>query len=145
MGRSYSACHNRRKLQSCFCELILTDHYQGYIPGGQPFTIVPPGGTSYQWTPQIEAGTSVIFSMYDAQGRSGTYASTLFKVQITIRGLQAVHPISKSQVHPTTPRAYRLALFTRQHPTHPLHRPHPLRQAAVAAITRQLPSESSAL
>ncbi|KIK87436.1 hypothetical protein PAXRUDRAFT_831835 [Paxillus rubicundulus Ve08.2h10] len=44
----------------------------GFIPGGDSFLLHPdPTATSYAWTANIAAGTSVIFSLTDAQGRSG--------------------------------------------------------------------------
>ncbi|KAF8846315.1 hypothetical protein BDN67DRAFT_1019991 [Paxillus ammoniavirescens] len=44
----------------------------GFIPGGDSFVLHPdPTATSYSWTANIAAGTSVIFALTDAQGRTG--------------------------------------------------------------------------
>jgi len=43
-----------------------------FIPGGNAFELNPPlGSTSFSWTANIIHGTSMIFSMTDAQGRQG--------------------------------------------------------------------------
>jgi len=44
----------------------------GYIPGGNVIVLHPPSGqNSYAWQDVLAAGTSVVFAMIDAQGRSG--------------------------------------------------------------------------
>ncbi|KAG6851185.1 hypothetical protein H0H93_015195 [Arthromyces matolae] len=44
----------------------------GTIPGGQSFLLFPPlGSTSYTWNADVAAGTSLLFTMVDAQGRNG--------------------------------------------------------------------------
>ncbi|KAG6842270.1 hypothetical protein C0991_000240 [Blastosporella zonata] len=48
------------------------DRPYGTIPGGQTFVLFPPTGpTSYTWNANVAAGTSILFTMVDAQGRSG--------------------------------------------------------------------------
>ncbi|KAL0951286.1 hypothetical protein HGRIS_007997 [Hohenbuehelia grisea] len=41
------------------------------VPGGQSFVLNPPEGDSYNWTANVDAGTSIIFTMFDSTGRAG--------------------------------------------------------------------------
>ncbi|KAF8078693.1 hypothetical protein FPV67DRAFT_1604133 [Lyophyllum atratum] len=44
----------------------------GTIPGGTSFILQPPmGSTSFSWTANVAAGTSLLFTMVDAVGRNG--------------------------------------------------------------------------
>ena len=53
-------------------ELSRTYSQQGFIPGGNTFQLKPPTGpTSFDWKANLDAGTSVVFSMTDSQGRNG--------------------------------------------------------------------------
>jgi hypothetical protein len=45
---------------------------QGIIPGGEAIVMSPPEGpTSYDWTANVYNGTSIMFLMFDSQGRNG--------------------------------------------------------------------------
>lgn len=41
------------------------------MPLGQSFTLYPPRGDTFEWKNNLTAGTSVVFSMMDSQGRNG--------------------------------------------------------------------------
>ncbi|KAL0578721.1 hypothetical protein V5O48_003277 [Marasmius crinis-equi] len=44
----------------------------GVVPGGTSFVLNPPNGpTSYDWIANVFNGTSMLFSMFDSQGRNG--------------------------------------------------------------------------
>ncbi|KAI5999859.1 hypothetical protein F5J12DRAFT_952009 [Pisolithus orientalis] len=51
---------------------ILPVTFVGIVPGGQSF-LIQSGvtTTSYTWTADVQAGTSIMFSMWDANGNSG--------------------------------------------------------------------------
>ncbi|KAG5638642.1 hypothetical protein H0H81_011194 [Sphagnurus paluster] len=45
---------------------------QGTIPGGTTFILTPPAGpTTFTWTANVGAGTSILFTMFDSRGRNG--------------------------------------------------------------------------
>ncbi|KAG9015356.1 hypothetical protein FRB93_013056 [Tulasnella sp. JGI-2019a] len=44
----------------------------GLIPLGSTFLLYPPvGSTSFNWTADVKSGTSIVLSLFDAQGRTG--------------------------------------------------------------------------
>ncbi|KAH0838253.1 hypothetical protein J3R83DRAFT_6509 [Lanmaoa asiatica] len=56
---------------------ILPITITGLIPGGDSFLIhPPPTGTSYSWIADVAAGTTIVFTLTDAQGRSGGSSDT---------------------------------------------------------------------
>ncbi|KIJ68522.1 hypothetical protein HYDPIDRAFT_165322 [Hydnomerulius pinastri MD-312] len=56
---------------------ILPVTITGLIPGGEAFVLHPGAtATSYTWTANVAAGTTIIFTMIDAQGRSGGSSDT---------------------------------------------------------------------
>ncbi|KAF8350129.1 hypothetical protein F5887DRAFT_943923 [Amanita rubescens] len=55
--------------------------FYGVIPLGQTFTMQQPtGASSFNWTSDVAAGTSIVFFMVDAQGRQGG-SSNITKVE----------------------------------------------------------------
>ncbi|TFY53381.1 hypothetical protein EVG20_g10142, partial [Dentipellis fragilis] len=69
------------------------------IPGGTPFVLHPPAdSTTFQWMPNVKAGTSIIFSMTDSLGRRGG-ASDILTVgdSATIYCLTGAFPSSTIQ------------------------------------------------
>jgi hypothetical protein len=57
-------------------ELLTTPGHKGFIPLSQSFVLRPSGGNSYVWIANLIAGTSVSFSVVDAQGRVGGTSNT---------------------------------------------------------------------
>ncbi|KAG8219750.1 hypothetical protein J3R82DRAFT_722 [Butyriboletus roseoflavus] len=56
---------------------ILPVTITGFVPDGSSFFIHPPStGTSFTWIADVAAGTTIIFTMTDAQGRSGGSSDT---------------------------------------------------------------------
>ncbi|KAF9229216.1 hypothetical protein BS17DRAFT_8726 [Gyrodon lividus] len=76
----------------------------GFIPGGDFFFLYPdPTATSYTWNADIAAGTTVIFTMTDAQGRSGGASDTeVVALSNNVSCLNANSPSSTASAAPSS-------------------------------------------
>ncbi|KAF8560298.1 hypothetical protein OG21DRAFT_1480124 [Imleria badia] len=83
---------------------ILPVTITGFIPGGDVFFLNPPStGTSFTWVADVAAGTTVIFTMTDAQGHSGGSSDTeTVALSNTASCLSANSPSSTASIPSST-------------------------------------------
>jgi len=76
----------------------------GLIPSGNSFTVQSPSsGTNFSWTADVATGTTIIFTMTDAQGRSGGSSDTMNVAASNVNNcLNSASPSSTTNQSPSS-------------------------------------------